>query len=76
MRQGRSHEETACCSAVSVLTSPEGRQNETQALFRHLLRRDADLSGMGYFSIALMGGTSDQQMEAQMAGSGEYGQHI
>jgi hypothetical protein len=62
--------------AAHILTSPEGRHYKTQTLYHHMLRRDADVLGMNYFSDALMGGSSDLMMEALMAGSAEYRRHV
>jgi hypothetical protein len=58
--------------AVDILTSPEYYQDLVQSLYRQLLKRDADPSGLATYVGLLQAGATDQQIIADLAGSTEY----
>jgi hypothetical protein len=65
---GVSH--TAVASAI--LTSPEARQDEVQAMYSRFLHRAPDPAGFNASCNALQTGMSDVMIEAVMIGSAEY----
>jgi uncharacterized delta-60 repeat protein len=58
--------------AVGVLGSIESDTDEVQAIYRLLLRRAADSSGLSTFTQALQQGVANDAVIAEIAGSDEY----
>jgi hypothetical protein len=62
--------------ASIILTAPEARQDEMEAMYQRLLHRAPDLAGFNGFCNALAAGVPDATVEALMMGSAEYESHI
>ena len=71
MQAGESH--TAVAQAI--LDSLESNERQIDGLYRWLLGRDADPSGLSDFVRAAYNGVSDEAIAAYIAGSGEYMMH-
>jgi hypothetical protein len=71
LQAGESH--TAVAQAI--LDSLESNERQIDGLYRWLLGRDADPSGLSDFVGAAYNGVSDEAIAAYIAGSGEYMMH-
>jgi RHS repeat-associated protein len=58
--------------AMAVVTSPEGRADEAEALFRQFLHRDAEPAALAAVVAAFLHGATDEGLAAQIAASDEF----